>query len=497
MFRLVRTEPSPYYRMWASFFGVKSPKSLRTSTCQYAFRVDDLKSGDGYAAEEQDEFNKIRNSSFQPICGGRSVIVLQPFIKWGPLKKRDTTPELQLNESVSLINTLQDWTVVGKETVSLTSFCRVKFFGTGKLDELKQKIQNNPHCTAVFISINQLKAAQHMFLEQFFEKPVYDRYLIVMQIFREHAFTEEAKLQISLAEIPYLYSRMSHIHSESLSRIGSSAALISGTTIHTPKDTRRMILHKYESRIKDSLSKLKASRSSARQRRRYEEYPIVAVIGYTNAGKTSVVKALSGNERLVPEMHLFATLDVSFHLGRLPCNLKVYFVDTIGFISDIPTYLIEPFQVTLEDAINADVLVHVQDVSHPDWLFQRDRVTETIDKLNVDKKLFKYVIPVANKMDLLNQGEEKIIPSDMVQISCAKSTGIDELQERIEELVIQATGRIHIVIKAKTGSDEYSFLTKEAAVADVVADSKDANYSLLSVIITERTLDRFKRTFIA
>lgn len=472
-------------------------RSISLSSCHWAFQLSDsLVEDDNVDREIESELKKLRLSTLNSECSGRSVFVMQPYIKWGPRKKRDTTPKLQLDEAVALINTLQEWCVSAKETIPLTSFCKMSFFGSGKLVELKNKIIKSRYTSAVFISVDQLSVPQHTFLEDFFELPVYDRYLIIMQIFRDHARSAEAKLQIALAELPYLYSRMSHEYSASLSRIGDSAARISGTTIHTPRDTRKLILHKYEKKLKLSLEKLRNQRCLSRKARKNNDIPVVAVIGYTNNGKTSLVKALTGNEKLIPQNFLFATLDVSFHIGILPCNLKVYFVDTIGFISDIPTHLIIPFEVTLQDAMNADVILHVQDVSHPDWLFQRDRVNETLEKLNIDKKLLNHIIPVANKIDLLNPDEFKIISSEMSQISCANSHGIQDLKLRLEEEVIKATGRMHMVIRAKSGSEECNWLRKKAAVVEVVADPKNSNYSLLSVIITENILDKFKREFI-
>lgn len=226
------------------------------------------------------------------------------------------------------------------------------------------------------------------------------------------------------------------------------------------------------------------------------QQPIVAVIGYTNAGKTSLIKILTGNKNLVPQNYLFATLDVTFHVGYLPCNLQVFYVDTIGFISDIPTHLIEPFKVTLADAMNADVIVHVQDVSHPDWLYQREKVNETLETLDIKKNLLKYIIPVANKSDLLSENHNKIIPDDTLMISCADCRGLNKLKLRIEEDLIEATGRVHMVIRVKSGSEEFLWLKSEATVAEIVLDPKNCNYSLLSVIITPLTLSKFKQTFI-
>lgn len=456
---------------------------------------------DSFEDEEGNEdilnnFRALSDEIFQPITGGRQAFIVQPHIKWGPKKKRDTTPELQMEESVSLIKTLSDWTVEGKEIVPLYSFDDASFFGSGKLDELKLKISLNRKISALFISVNMLKPLQHKVLEDFFGLPVYDRYLIVMQIFREHAFTAEAKLQISLAELPYLYSRMNHVHSASLQRIGDAASRISGTTIHTPPDTRKLILHKYEKKLKISLEKLDKNRSTFRRKRKTQNFPVVAVVGYTNAGKTSLIRSLTGSNKLVPRDFLFATLDVTFHMAQLPCNLKLFYVDTIGFISDVPTNLIEPFRVTLADAMNADLVIHVQDVSHPDWLFQRDRVIETLESLDIEKKLLHHVIPVANKIDLLPSNHGLTIPDSTNQISCITGHGINSLAHRIQKEIIQTTGRAHLVIRAKTGGEEWQWLHSEATVTKAQADPKNDNYSLLSVLITEKVLDAFKRIFI-
>lgn len=460
-----------------------------------------LKNNDSFADDDDNDdvlnnFKTLSNEIFQPLTGGRQVFIVQPHIKWGPKKKRDTTPELQMEESVSLIKTLEDWTVEGKQIVPLYSFDSMSFFGSGKLDELKQKMSLNTKVSALFISVNMLKPIQHLYLEEFFGLPVYDRYLIVMQIFREHAFTAEAKLQIALAELPYLYSRMNHIHSESLQRIGDAALRISGTTIHTPEDSRKLTLHKYEKKLKGSLEKLERNRSTFRRKRKTQNFPVVAVVGYTNAGKTSLIRTLTGSNKLVPRNYLFATLDVTFHMAQLPCNLKLFYVDTIGFISDVPTHLIEPFRVTLADAMNADLVIHVQDVSHPDWLFQRDRVIEMLESLDIEKRLLHHVIPVANKIDLLPSNHGLIIPDSTNQVSCITGHGINSLTHRIQNEIIQATGRTQLVVRAKTGSEEWQWLHSEATVTRVQADPKNGNYSLLSVLITENVLDKFKNTFI-
>lgn len=180
---------------------------------------------------------------------------------------------------------------------------------------------------------------QKSFLEMVFGVPVMDRFSIVIQILRAHATTREAKLQIALAELPYIWH---HLGAE------NSAVLRSQLT-----DSQKMMLRNRERRIKEELERMRLHRKMTRQRRANREFPIIAVVGYTNAGKTSLIKALTHQVKLEPKNKLFATLDVTAHMGRLPCNLQVLFIDTIGFMSDIPTDLIECFITTLDDAMNA------------------------------------------------------------------------------------------------------------------------------------------------
>lgn len=205
---------------------------------------------------------------------------------------------------------------------------------------LRNKVRSNPNITAVFVSVNLLRHVQVVELQSLFGVPVYDRYSIVIQIFREHAKTTEAKLQVALAELPYIWKKIADTEEDSGGKINLG-------------ERRRMILHARESKLKTSLKKLKEHRKMIRGSRAIRDIPSVAVVGYTNAGKTCLIKALTGDQSLVPENKLFATLDTTAHEGLLPCRLKVLYMDTIGFIQDIPEDLIEPFVATFEDAILA------------------------------------------------------------------------------------------------------------------------------------------------
>jgi GTP-binding protein HflX len=166
------------------------------------------------------------------------------------------------------------------------------------------------------------------------------------------------------------------------------------------------------------LSKLAKQRGMLRRRRKEDLHiPTVAVVGYTNCGKTSLIKALTGKEELTPRNQLFATLDVTVHEGRLPSNMKTLFIDTVGFISDIPTNLIASFSATLEDAAQADLLIHVRDVSNPNHPEQNENVIRTLKSLGVSSELMDNMITLGNKIDLVDpsqwkrfKNEEGLIP---------------------------------------------------------------------------------------
>lgn len=450
--------------------------------------------GDG---EEDDDGSDVNVKDFidrqlKLTSAGHRVLIIQPYVKWGANKDRTTSPEIKLEESVSLVRTLPDWRVVDTMKVGLTSYRKHSFFGPGNLDTIADKIRRDKRISAVFVSSNVLKPIQHQNLENHFNVPVYDRYLIVIQIFRRHAVTREAKLQVALAEVPYVWSRIRGVHEGYAERLGTSAGQLTlGDSLSL--DDKKDLLKEYEKKLKKSIEKLRAHRKHLRRNRRNKDLPVVAVVGYTNAGKTSLVKALTGDAEMTPKNCLFATLDVTVHGGLLPSNLKVLYVDTVGFMSDIPTRLIEPFVATLEDAMFADVIVHVRDVSHPSAQVQKEHVEATLkDLMNVDESLLNGIIDVGNKVDRLegNVGHDN---DDSLLVSCTTGAGLDELKSRIEQRVIEATDRRVMKIRVRTGHREYEWLMAHTAVVYI---EPDGDYSVVQVIVTKSDLDVFKSLFI-
>lgn len=321
---------------------------IHRSPCISRFRCDDVSEDKFYLEYLEDveedkineEYNMLSKEYLGHIAGGHRVLLIQPYIKWGPTKKTITTPELQISEAESLVNSLPYWEVIESVRAPMLNMRRRYLFGTGTLKNMKMKIQSLPGCTAVFVSINFLLRSQAKELQNEFGIPVFDRYSIIIHIFREHAKSPEAKLQVALAEVPYIYQQ--------------TCALEDGKRDDYPVlQQRKKVLFARRAKLISKVKKLKEHRMLIRSNRSTGNFPTVAVVGYTNAGKTSLIKALTGDKRLEPKNQLFATLDTTTHLGILPCKVELLFIDTIGFIQDVPEKLIEPFVVTLEDALIA------------------------------------------------------------------------------------------------------------------------------------------------
>ncbi|KAK2705325.1 hypothetical protein QYM36_017386, partial [Artemia franciscana] len=375
--------------------------------------------------KEEDEVIDLRKRLYMHGDSGHQILVLQPYIKWGRGKKQNTKPELMLEESKGLVESLSKWKVVDGIVVPLETFKRRLLFGTGNLEELKKTIRRNLSVTAVFVSIEQLTGVQRKELEQAFKVPVFDRFSLVLHIFKERAQTKEAKLQVALAEVPYLRSLLRDIQDGVVGgdRLGGSTSAIGGAG-ETFFETRKRLLSARERRIKDQLETLRAQRQRVRINREKRQIPVISVVGYTNAGKTSLIRSLTGDDKITPENRLFATLDVTAHAGYLPCNLQTIYVDTVGFLTDLPMRLIEAFSATLEDALNADAIIHVRDISHPEAELQFQTVNSTLSSLNIPQKLKDNVILVANKVD-------KLVGVDPSNLSK------EELEEKIEKLNIR------------------------------------------------------------
>ncbi|XP_074660279.1 putative GTP-binding protein 6 [Tubulanus polymorphus] len=423
---------------------------------------------------------------------GQRVLIIQPDIKWGPKRPKITSAALQVEEGCALIRTLPKWNITETKTISLKHVHPRTIFGKGNYADLTRLIRSRANgMTAVFINVEMLNSIQLATMQSDWNIPIYDRYTIVLQIFKVHARTNEAKLQVALAELPYFRSRLRGAHDGNLSRQRGMLSELGGDS-DVFIDTRRKHLQDRESKINKILTKLKNQRQIIRQSRKKRQIPIVAVVGYTNSGKTSLIKALTGEENMTPKDQLFATLDITAHAGKLSNGLTVIYLDTVGFIRDIPTGLIDAFSATLEDVLNADVLLHVRDVSHPDSEAQKLHVKETLQMMDLPQNLLDDTIEVCNKCDKLDE-----IPSpteDSFLTSAVSGLGLGELGSKVEKLVLESKGILTKKLKVPANGTHLSWLYKEATVQRVTTDESGYNL-LVHCLMSPAAYGKFKSQF--
>lgn len=219
-----------------------------------------------------------------------------------------------------------------------------------------------------------------------------------------------------------------------------------GGNFDTFYQVKKKILDDQESRIRKALAKVERNQEIQKRRRTNKEIPSVAVLGYTNSGKTSLIKSLTHDSRLVPEDRLFATLNVSSHQLHLS-SADVLLIDTVGFISEIPTTFVHCFKSTLGEICSADLLVHVVDSSHPESEVQIETVSQTLAELNVPQKLISTMITVSNKIDKVGD----ISDCRGMPVSATDRIGLDQLKAEIERRIVENTERLHLKIRYVTG----------------------------------------------
>uniref|UniRef100_A0A0B7AGD0 Hflx-type G domain-containing protein n=1 Tax=Arion vulgaris TaxID=1028688 RepID=A0A0B7AGD0_9EUPU len=448
---------------------------------------DDSKNSE---VEDETEYGEyVREFCAIPGVGHR-VLVIQPDIKTGLRRYFLTTRELKLEETCALVKTLPNWKVVEKRIVRTENENCKEVFGSGNFDILLRDIRAKRTVSAVVIGIDRLTGLQINTLQTAWGLPVYDRYMLVLQIFKDHAQSPEAKLQVALAEIPYIRSRLVMIHG---GFDGGVAQFVGGQT-EMLMEQRRQLLQRREVKLKKELEKLHSKRQTIRQMRVRNSIPTVAVVGYTNAGKTTLIKALTEDPSLDPQNHLFATLDVSTHVGVLASSMKVTYIDTVGFISDMPITLLDAFRATLEDALMADIILHIRDASHPDRKLQVVTVHNTLSKM-LGEDTLQNMIEVYNKVDLISEEEASQLDPGILQISAVKGQGFAELGVMLEEGLLATTDHMKKTFRIPNKEGILKWLYQEAAVESALPDPKDGQFLIVRVIISKPAYGKFQARF--
>lgn len=315
------------------------------------------------------------------------------------------------------------------------------YIGKGKIEELRDLI-GSLHADAI-VCDDELSPAQITNLQEELSCKVIDRTVMILDIFAAHASTSEGKLQVELAQLRYRSSRLAGL-GKSLSRLGGGI----GTRGPGEKklEVDRRVIHDRISVLNRQLKELVQNRDTMRRQRSRNQTPTVAIVGYTNAGKSTLLNTLTEAKVLEEDM-LFATLDPTTRERELENGQKILFTDTVGFISKLPHQLVQAFRSTLEEAKYADLILHVVDASNPEHDFQMEVVYKTLQELGIEDKP---ILTVFNKMDQVSEQDKeslKDLKSDgSVSISAKKNFGLERLLDKIENLLNQGFVKIEKVI---------------------------------------------------
>ena len=445
----------------------------------------------GYNGHELDDAGRS--------SGARAIVVV-PILPRHPREDRDAdpsrprlnrSPEARRDEAVGLARAIE-LDPVHVAIVTINDPRPATLLGSGKVEELAGIVAEKE--AELVIVDHALTPVQQRNLETALKAKVLDRTGLILEIFGRRARTKEGTLQVELAHLEYQRGRLVRSWTH-LERQRGGGGFLGGPGETQIESDRRMLQEKIL-KLKRELEVVRRTRDLHRAKRRKVPFPVVAIVGYTNAGKSTLFNKLTGATVLAQDM-LFATLDPTLRRVRLPHGTPVILSDTVGFISDLPTHLVAAFRATLEEVVEADLILHLRDISDPDTAAQADDVERILADLGVDARDTERVLEVWNKIDQLDESNREQLlaqrPADPanvpIAISAITGEGLQRLTARIEERVAGEVSRVEV----RLGPHQHHLLDWLYRNGDVVTrEDQDDGGVALSVAMTAAARDEMQ-----
>lgn len=394
------------------------------------------------------------------IADRTPTLVLHPYIKestgrdrslW-PVEAASRLPEAQLAEAVSLAEAI-DLDVRETAIAPLNAPRPATYLGSGKVEELGELIKDRD--IHLVVADCELSPGQQRNLEKAWGVKVIDRTGLILEIFGARAKTKEGRLQVELAHLTYQKSRLVRSWTHLERQRGGFGFL--GGPGETQIEADRRMLDERIVKLRKQLETVVRTRGLHRKARQKVPYPVVALVGYTNAGKSTLFNRLTAADVMAEDM-LFATLDPTMRRVRLPSGRIVILSDTVGFVSNLPTHLVAAFRATLEEVIEADIVVHVRDIAHPETEAQAEDVTAILKDLDVQDDADHVLVEALNKTDLLDAETRTEIlgrtayGKAAVAISALTGAGVESLLRLIEDRLAARDEDREIVVAPSDGA---------------------------------------------